>query len=122
MLNIDWGTIMENIVIFLVAGLLLISGAAALLMFLGYFPIAQSDRCGIEDCHGMNVRCGPNVPDACTEIYMAGDRCRQYATCGYVDGKCSLIAGKEFEDCRSCVEKCLEKNDSMEVFSCESLC
>jgi len=30
-------------------------------------------KCGIENCHGLDITCGSDVPDACTEIYMIGD-------------------------------------------------
>jgi hypothetical protein len=113
---------MDKIVIFVVLGLLLVSGAAAILMLLGYPIIYSAEKCGVENCHGLDVKCGSNVPQACTEIYMAGDRCRQYASCKIVSGKCSLVAGKEFSDCKTCVETCMEKNDSIEIFSCESRC
>ena len=64
-------------------------------------------RCGIENCHGLDIICGENVPEECTAIYKFGDRCRQYAKCGIVDGKCIFIESKEFSECKSCIQRCL---------------
>ena len=81
-------------------------------------------RCGIENCHGLDITCGSNMPQACTEIYEFGDRCRQYASCNIVDGECQLVEGIEFEECKSCIEKCLEdsQENTAEAFQCESKC
>ncbi|MCK5015232.1 MAG: hypothetical protein KAS66_15585 [Candidatus Omnitrophica bacterium] len=81
-------------------------------------------RCGIENCHGLDIICGENVPKECTEIYMFGDRCRQYAKCAIVDGKCMFIESKEFNECKLCIEKCCEtlENNMPESFGCESRC
>jgi hypothetical protein len=51
-----------------------------------------------------------------------GDRCRQYASCQIVSGKCSLVEGKEFNDCKTCVEACMENKDSRDIFRCEGRC
>ena len=84
----------------------------------------QEEKCGIENCHGLDITCGPNIPDACTEIYMIGDGCRQYAKCEIINGKCQLVQNKKFEDCKSCVEKCSEdfKNDPIKLSQCAYKC
>ena len=80
-------------------------------------------QCGIENCHGLDITCGPNVPDVCTEIYMIGDSCRQYASCEIFNGECVLVKNNAFETCKSCVENCPESNDDPAMlFSCENEC
>lgn len=83
-----------------------------------------AQQCGMENCHGLDITCGPNVPDACTEIYMLGDRCRQYASCEVIDGECQLVESSAFETCKSCVENCSEEfgQDHTMLFECESGC
>ena len=85
---------------------------------------AFQQRCGIENCHGLDIICGENVPDECTAIYKFGDRCRQYVKCEIVDGECILVEGREFKECKLCVQKCQEafKDDIIESFRCESQC
>ncbi|ODS35899.1 MAG: hypothetical protein A7316_03080 [Candidatus Altiarchaeales archaeon WOR_SM1_86-2] len=103
----------------LVTGAVLISGCVE------EKPVEKPPiKCVIENCHGLNISCGPNVPEVCTEIYMLGDGCREYASCRIIDGKCQLTKEPEFDECKSCVEKCLEdfKDDATEVFQCESEC
>lgn len=87
-------------------------------------PPQISGACGIESCHGLNITCGPNVPERCDLMYMAGDNCRQFANCQTIDGQCQLIQNQKFDDCKSCVEKCeLEyKSDQINFFQCESKC
>ena len=87
-------------------------------------PPQISEKCGIENCHGLDITCGPNVPDACTMIYMAGDNCRQFVSCRTINGQCKLEATPKFESCKSCVEKCeLDYKDSqIGFFECESKC
>ena len=109
---------MENKQIFVI--LLIIFLALIIVPFLSEIP----NVCGIENCHGLDIKCGPNVPDACTEIYMMGDRCRQHASCKIIEGKCQLAKNNEFEACKACVENCLERfsDRGMMVFECESNC
>jgi len=80
--------------------------------------------CMVQECHGLGVSCGTNAPDVCTEVYELGDRCRAFAICEIVDGKCVVSAGQEFKDCKSCVEKCEQAHgtDPTELFSCEGRC
>jgi hypothetical protein len=86
------------------------------------FYVIPSRKCGIEQCHGLDITCGPNVPDACTMIYQLGDRCRQYVNCEVIGGECTLVKTGRFEECKACVEKCLEGFQGSEAFECESLC
>ncbi|MFH1126888.1 MAG: hypothetical protein V1718_02145 [archaeon] len=81
-------------------------------------------RCGIENCHGTDITCGPDVPDACTMEYAFGDRCRQYAICTMIDGECRLLKNEKFDACKSCAEKCETKykDDISKTFECESTC
>ena len=81
-------------------------------------------KCGIENCHGLEISCGPNIAEVCTEIYMAGDGCRQYANCSVIDGECQLVTRPEFALCKNCVENCQEQfaEDQENFFACESEC
>lgn len=87
-------------------------------------PPPISGKCGIENCHGLDIICGPAVPDVCDTSYMAGDSCRQYASCQSVDGRCELEKSPKFDNCKSCVEKCEQdfQNDQIKFFECESKC
>lgn len=84
----------------------------------------RSKACGIENCHGLDIKCGSNIPDACTEIYEIGDGCRKYAKCESVGTICRLAESPEFQECKTCVEKCIEgfKDDAEKQFSCENKC
>lgn len=83
-----------------------------------------SANCAIENCHGLDIKCGPNSPEVCTEIYMIGDKCLQYAQCGIQNDKCQQIQNSQFTQCKSCVQKCIDanKNDNIKLFECESEC
>ena len=87
-------------------------------------PIQNSGRCVMENCHGLDITCGPNLPDACPEIYMAGDNCRRYAGCQSIEGQCILEKAPKFDSCKSCVEKCEIdfKDEQIEFLQCESRC
>lgn len=83
------------------------------------------EACGIENCHGLDITCGPNVPQMCNMSYILGDSCRQYAACEKKDSKCQLVKSLQFENCKSCVEECKSKfgdNDPDKLFTCESTC
>jgi hypothetical protein len=84
----------------------------------------DSGKCVRENCHGLEIKCGTNRPDICTAIYQLGDKCLKYAKCGEVEGKCQQITNKLFDECKSCVEKCLQnfKNDAVQMFDCENKC
>ncbi|VAX38002.1 hypothetical protein MNBD_UNCLBAC01-2090 [hydrothermal vent metagenome] len=80
--------------------------------------------CGIENCHGLDVQCGSNVVEMCTEMYAFGDRCRVYAKCEIKDDECVLFESEEFQSCKKCVQACAEKyaDDILEESFCESTC
>jgi hypothetical protein len=86
-------------------------------------PITDIE-CGMENCHGLEISCGPNIAEVCTMVYMPGDGCRQYANCAVIDGKCQVIIKPEFELCKSCVENCQTQfaEDPEAFFACESDC
>jgi hypothetical protein len=87
-------------------------------------PTEPTAKCGIENCHGMDIACGPNVAEICTEIYMAGDNCRQFASCQNTDGECKLVKSAKFDACKTCVEKCTADttDNPTDFFQCESKC
>lgn len=82
------------------------------------------ETCGIENCHGLDITCGPAVPEMCTAMYALGDRCRQYAQCAVIDGKCQLVKNPQFEACKACIKKCLSEtsSDPIKAMNCESQC
>ena len=87
----------------------------------------QEQKCGVEQCHGLELTCGSDVPDACTEIYKLGDFCRMYFSgCEIVDDMCvkitNITADIQFFKCKSCVSDCESVSDSSEAFECESEC
>lgn len=87
-------------------------------------PVKTQVECGIENCHGLDITCGRNVPDACDMMYALGDNCRQYASCEVIDGKCQLAKSDRFEQCKACVEKCETDfpDDPTNAFACEGEC
>ena len=87
-------------------------------------PSQVSGVCGIESCHGLDISCGPNVPEVCNEIYMVGDNCRQFATCQTIDGLCTLNKSPRFDSCKVCTEKCKHNypNDPENAMECASKC
>ena len=84
----------------------------------------ERPRCGIENCHGTDITCGPDVPDVCTEEYVLGDRCRQYVSCVQIEDECRMLTDDKFYSCISCVEKCKADfiDDISKAFECESKC
>ena len=54
-------------------------------------PVPQNTTCGMENCHGTEVRCGAQPVNYCTQEYVPGDRCRQYASCQIVQNTCQLV-------------------------------
>lgn len=87
-------------------------------------PFSNLGKCGIENCHGLEITCGSNIPEVCTAMYASGDNCRQFANCQVINNKCQLVSSQKFNDCTSCVKKCQNefKNDVIKAFSCESTC
>lgn len=83
-----------------------------------------NSACKLENCHGLDIKCGPNPPDYCTMMYGLGDKCLQYAKCGIENNKCQQIENPQFTQCKSCVEACIENNkdDTIKSFECESKC
>lgn len=86
--------------------------------------IAAGSGCGLSTCHGTeDLSCVTNPPDVCTEVYQFGDRCRQYVSCGVTNGECSIYVSPQFEECTTCVDRCLQEYDSAEErLECESDC
>jgi len=87
-------------------------------------PLQISGDCGIQNCHGLDIVCGPNAPQVCTMLYAAGDNCRQFASCQTLAGQCELAKTSKFDSCKSCVEKCKQdfQSDQIKFFGCESKC
>ncbi len=77
-------------------------------------------ECGIEQCHGLDITCGPNVPKMCTMEMRIDDFCRDYVWCERVGKDCRLVKDLKFEVYKSCVEKC--KEDSEDAFQCANQC
>ncbi len=84
----------------------------------------KEERCGIENCHGYVIECGPDVAEMCAAFYQAGDRCREHATCETIDSRCQVRTTPEYDECVECVQECLEryKGDPQEALECESRC
>jgi hypothetical protein len=83
-----------------------------------------STTCVVENCHGLDIKCGPNPAQVCTAMYGIGDRCLQYAKCGVLNGTCRQLENPQFTKCKSCVQKCTDdsKDDVTKLFDCESKC
>ena len=81
-------------------------------------------RCGIENCHGLDITCGSDIADVCTLMYALGDNCRRYASCKVVNGRCQLVKEPKFDSCASCVQNCTDtyEQDLVKLFECESSC
>jgi hypothetical protein len=94
-----------------------------------YSPVAEedtpvSDQCVITNCHGLDITCGARGPEMCTMMYGFGDRCREHAQCGVIDGKCQPITNDAFEKCVACVRECetTDPDQMPDAFLCESQC
>ena len=85
-------------------------------------PPAISGACGIEQCHGLNITCGPNIAEMCTMEARIDDFCRQYVRCEKVGRECRLIKEPKFEECKSCIEKCNQEKDPEKAFQCAGKC
>lgn len=85
---------------------------------------STNQKCQLETCHGLDVVCGANPPDACTAMYALGDKCLQYVKCGNQNGQCQPTENENFNQCKSCVQNCLNihENDNVALFTCESGC
>lgn len=102
----------------ILALIIVIAGSFAIISFRSQ----NSEACGIQECHGLEITCGSDVPQVCTEIYKLGDFCRQYAGCRVVDGDCVLVTSEEFSTCKECVAKCISMPDGDPAFLCEDQC
>lgn len=80
--------------------------------------------CKLEGCHGLDISCGSNGDLACTMMYQLGDKCRAYAQCGVINGRCQQKQSPKFDSCKSCVQKCAVQypNDAIKVMECEGKC
>lgn len=81
--------------------------------------------CGLTPCHGLDLTCGPAIPEVCTTVYQLGDKCRQFLNCTLdSDGTCLMVTTPEFETCKSCVLMCLNESrkDPAKSFACEEKC
>lgn len=81
-------------------------------------------RCGVQNCHGLDVSCGSNIVGLCTMEYQLGDRCRRFAQCQVKSGNCQTTYSSDYQSCKSCVQKCNKQNpkDPAQAFQCESTC
>lgn len=85
----------------------------------------SQSSCGFASCHGLDLACGTDAPDVCTMEYRLGDKCRQYVQCtAGSSGSCTLVAGPQFNTCKSCVESCADTsvNNPQQAFACEAKC
>lgn len=85
-------------------------------------PWANWGKCGIEQCHGLDITCGSNIPEMCTMEASIDDFCREYVRCEKVGRECRLIKEPKFEECKSCIEKCNQEEDPEKAFQCASGC
>jgi len=60
----------------------------------------------------------------CTAMYAVGDRCRQFARCAIIDGRCQLVKDEQLEACQSCLQLCLARSggDPLRAASCDTTC
>lgn len=87
-------------------------------------PPVLTTKCGMENCHGLDITCGPNVAEVCDMSYQLGDKCRQLASCQVINGTCQLVKSVELDTCKACVESCEKRfaDNPEEAFACESKC
>lgn len=87
-------------------------------------PFPPSTVCGIQECHGMELTCGSQPADICTEIFMVGDGCRTFFECGVTNGICAKTEDRRFDSCTSCVKQCVSDNkgDDVKISECDSYC
>ena len=81
----------------------------------------QSKDCGIENCHGLDVKCGSDIVDVCTMEFESGDSCRKYAKCIVIDGVCQVEMGGEYSKCKKCIEECWEEKGERSMI-CDETC
>lgn len=78
-------------------------------------------NCGLENCHGLDLKCSFNTPKMCTEMYAIGDFCREYAKCEISNNACVLVKNSKLDKCINCMSKC-QKQDPIVHSECESRC
>ncbi|MFZ5376131.1 MAG: hypothetical protein ACOZAN_00480 [Patescibacteria group bacterium] len=78
--------------------------------------------CGIEQCHGVDVTCGSNVPEACTLEFRIDDTCRSLIRCQQTGTRCELVKDDAFANCQNCVEKCMQLSDADQSLNCATKC
>jgi hypothetical protein len=83
----------------------------------------QNQKCGIESCHGLDIVCGANVSEVCTEEYQLGDACRKYVRCEVLNGQCQIVQSPSFNECKDCVRNCEKSRDDIgKQWECEGEC
>ena len=89
-----------------------------------YAQSEENASCGIESCHGLDITCGANTPQMCTEMYALGDFCRRYAQCEIINGMCQFVQNSKFDACKRCVGECNKQSQQNPVtaFDCEGRC
>lgn len=96
-------------------------------------PIVDNDslpstisRCGLESCNGLDLTCGPNIPEMCPAVIGVADRCRDFAKCTQDVNGCSLVYEPGFKVCESCVDTCSKRSESVnldfDAFACVQNC
>ncbi|MEK6628874.1 MAG: hypothetical protein AABY53_09630 [Bdellovibrionota bacterium] len=78
-------------------------------------------RCALESCHGLDLKCSFNAPEICSQMYAIGDFCRQYAQCEISGDSCSLTKNPVLDKCLSCMKNCPTK-DPIKHSVCEAKC
>lgn len=87
--------------------------------------LAPDATCEMTSCHGLDIECGAEAPEACTLEYRLGDFCRKYADCAVVEGQCLQVESRLFTECKSCVELCdsgIAGDSPDKAFTCEDEC
>lgn len=77
--------------------------------------------CGLESCHGINLKCGFNFPQICNQMYALGDFCRDYAKCEISGKSCQLVKNSILDSCLNCIKSCSNKNP-LKMNECENKC
>ncbi|MEN6443878.1 MAG: hypothetical protein WC391_06455 [Methanoregula sp.] len=80
--------------------------------------------CGVENCHGLEIQCGPHPAEVCTAMFAAGDQCRRFAHCSIVQGSCQPVYEPPFEQCRNCVRTCISQYNAspVQMMECQQNC
>lgn len=122
----SWIIILVVVVLLFCAGVV-IAGIIFIPKLISNIPGGNdSNVCEIMNCHGLEMQCGSNPPDMCTEEYKLGDNCRIFATCSNSGGTCSFKPSADFTQCKSCIEECIDTYSGSEEitmqFSCAESC